>query len=190
MLASGTFSMPKKIIYPSEWFPVNSTAAQTLIDTWLANVTAALNMTIEYQNVTEIFQDVIGYNGTLGDWTTNVSSVNIKDNWEAPLMGRQFVEDYGKAFGGRYPELDISVRTPWAVSPTYTQEYYDANTARAWEFTDFWNNVGHSDIPYPLFSVTILTIYAAHHPCQRRDLHRRTVGLPDRGYWWRCSRIP
>lgn len=139
--------MPKKIIYPTEWFPVNSTAAQALIDTWLTNVTEALNMTIVYQNVTDIFREVVGFNGTLGQWTTNVSSLNIKDNWEAPLMGRQFVEDYEKAFDGRYPYLDISVRTPWKRALTYTQEEYDRNTARAWEFTEFWNDVGCSSIP-------------------------------------------
>ncbi|KAF2808928.1 amidase signature enzyme [Mytilinidion resinicola] len=137
-LAPGPFTYPKKIIYPIEWFPVNSSAAQTLIDTWIANVTNALGMTIEYQNTSQIFQEVIGYNGTMGDWTTNVSSLDIYDNWAT--MGRQFVEDYGKAFGGRYPELDVSVRTPWAESPTYTKEYYDENTERAWEFTDFINN--------------------------------------------------
>ena len=68
----------------------------------------------------------------------NVSSVNIKDNWDA--MGRKFIEDYAAAFDGRYPELDVSVRTPWAESPTYTKEYYDANVNRSWEFTDFWNS--------------------------------------------------
>jgi hypothetical protein len=101
-------------------------------------MTEALGMTIEYQNTSQIFQDVVGYNGTLGDWTQNVSSVNIKDNWEA--MGRQFVEDYGKAFGGRYPALDISVRVPWSQSPDYSQEYYDTNVNRSWEFTEFWND--------------------------------------------------
>lgn len=138
-LVPGSFSYPKKIIYPVEWFPVNSSVAQDLIDGWLANVTSALGMTIEEQNTTALFQDWSGgYNGTLGDWTQNVSSVNIKDNWDA--MGRQFVEDYSAAFGGRYPELDISVRTPWAESPNYTQEYYEANVERGWEFTDFWNS--------------------------------------------------
>ncbi|KAF2498112.1 amidase signature enzyme [Lophium mytilinum] len=137
-LAPGPFAYPKKIIYPTEWFPVNSSAAQSLIDSWIANVTTVLGMTIEYQNTSQIFQEVVGYNGTMGEWTTNVSSLNIYDKWVT--MGRQFVEDYGKEFGGRYPELDVSVRTPWAESPTYTKEYYDENTERAWEFTDFINN--------------------------------------------------
>lgn len=69
-LVSGDFTFPKKIIYPVEWFPVNSSAAQALIDDWLANVTTALGMTIEEQNTTTLFQEWSGgYNGTLGDWT-------------------------------------------------------------------------------------------------------------------------
>jgi hypothetical protein len=139
-LQPGNFTFPKKIIYPVEWFPVNSSLAQDLIDSWLANMTAALGMTIEKQNTSALFQAWSGgYNGTLGDWTTNVSSVNIKDNWDA--IGRQFVADYGAVNGGRYPEhLDITVREPWAESPTYTQEYYDVNVNRSWEFTDFWHS--------------------------------------------------
>ncbi|RDW58489.1 hypothetical protein BP5796_12419 [Coleophoma crateriformis] len=137
-LASGSFSHPMKIIYPVEWFPVNSSAAQVLIDEWLTNVTTSLGMTIEYQNTSEIFQDIIGYNGTLQEWSTNISSVNIRDNWLA--LGEQFVSDYGGANGGQYPPLDISVRTPWAKSPTYTEEYYDQNVALSWEFTDFIND--------------------------------------------------
>ena len=138
-LVAGDVSYPKKILYPVEWFPVNSSVAQTLIDEWLNNVTKALGMVIEEQNTTALFQNWSeGYNGTLGDWTQNVSSVNIKDNWDA--MGRQFIEDYAAAYDGRYPELDVSVRTPWAESPTYSQEYYDANVNRSWEFTEFWNS--------------------------------------------------
>jgi hypothetical protein len=66
-LAPGPFTYPKKIIYPVEWFPVNSSAAQNLIDTWIAKITAALGMTIEYQNTTEIFQEVIDFNSTMGE---------------------------------------------------------------------------------------------------------------------------
>jgi hypothetical protein len=65
--------------------------------------------------------------------------LNVYNNWN--VLGREFVADYAEAFGGRYPELDVSVRTQWAESPTYTKEYYDENTKRAWEFTDFINNV-------------------------------------------------
>lgn len=139
MLTTGNFSYPKKIVYPVEWFPVNSTLAQRLIDSWLTNVTLALGMSIEFQSTSAIFQKVIGYNATMGDWTTNVSSVSIYDNWYAPRMGKQFVHDYGAAFGGRYPELDVSARTPWAESPTYTKDDYDANVKKSWDFTDSWN---------------------------------------------------
>lgn len=139
MLKAGKFSYPRKIIYPLEWFPVNSSLAQTLIDSWITNVTKALGMSIEYQNTSAIFQNVVGFNSTLRDWTTNVSSVNIYDNWYAPLMGKQFVADYGAAFGGRYPGLDVSVRTPLAESLKYTKDYYAANVKRSWEFTKFWN---------------------------------------------------
>jgi hypothetical protein len=137
-LKPGNFSYPKKIIYPVEWFPVNSSVAQTLIDNWLANVTVALGMTIEYQNTSQIFQDVIGYDGTIQNWSSNISSVNIRDNWLA--MGEKFVSDYGAANDGQYPPLDVSVRTPWAQSPTYTEEYYNDNVERGWEFTDLINN--------------------------------------------------
>lgn len=94
-----------KIIYLFEWFPVNSSAAQTLIDDRLGNVTTALGMTIESQNTTEIFRDVIGYNGTVEYWAQNFSPVNIRDNWLA--LGEKFISDYGAANGGWYPSLNI-----------------------------------------------------------------------------------
>jgi hypothetical protein len=106
-LVPGEFAYPRKIIYPVKWFPVNNTAAQILINNWLVNVGTALSMTIEERNTTALLQEWSGgYNSTLGDWTQNVSSVNIKDNGDT--LGSQFVDDYAAAFEGRYPKLDVS----------------------------------------------------------------------------------
>ncbi len=111
-VTKGTFDLPTKIFYPVEWFPVNNSAAQTLIDGWLANMTKALGMTIVKQNVTKLFQEHVAPNNTLSNFTSNFGTLTSYDNWN--LFGRTFVDDYKVRYDGRWPEADNQVLSAWA----------------------------------------------------------------------------
>ncbi|KAE9367964.1 hypothetical protein N431DRAFT_471346 [Stipitochalara longipes BDJ] len=142
-LIQDNFSLPKKIIYHMEWFPVNNSVAQTLIDSWLVNVTTALGMTIEYQNVTTLFLENVDQSNTLATFTADIGTLTDHDNWH--LFGEKFIADYAAKYDGRYPEFDIQVTTAWAAAVNYSAEEAQFNEGRKARFAEFFNaNV----IPY------------------------------------------
>ncbi|OAA68564.1 Amidase signature domain protein [Niveomyces insectorum RCEF 264] len=137
-LESGNFTLPKKIFYPVEWFPVNTTAAQTVIDTWLGNMTMAMGMEIVPQNVTALFQETVGSNNTLADYTSNFALLTNYDNWH--LFGKQFVADYQSRFQGRWPEADNEVLAAWRLAQTLVPSNKTEIEATMATFTEFFNS--------------------------------------------------
>jgi len=111
-LLDSNYTRPTKIVYPIGWFPVNSSIAQDLIESWLANMTDAMGMEIVKQNTSKIFHENIDYNSTMGNWTADCSSLSQYDEWHH--FGEKFVGEYKAKFDGRYPSLDpsISILTP------------------------------------------------------------------------------
>lgn len=126
-----------------EWFPINNSIAQTLIDTWLVNVTTALGMTIEHQNVTTLFNENVDQNDTLATFTSPIGTLTKHDNWN--LFGKNFTKDYAAKYDGRYPEFDNQVTTSWATGVNYSSEQARFSEARKSRFTEFINT---DVIPY------------------------------------------
>ncbi|EXJ54401.1 hypothetical protein A1O7_09740 [Cladophialophora yegresii CBS 114405] len=142
-LEKGNFTFPKKIIFPSEFFPVNNSVAQDVIDTWLANMTAALGMEIEQQNVTTLFHETINQNDTLATYTSDFGSLTRYDNWN--LFGEQFVADYRERFDNRTPAADNQVLIAWRQARTYPDYRKNWNEDR---MATFGNFVNEKVIPY------------------------------------------
>jgi hypothetical protein len=120
-----------------EWFPVNNSVAQALIDSWLANVTTALGMTIEYQNVSTLFHENVDQNDTLASFTSDIGTLTEYDNWH--LFGEKFITDYATKYDGRFPEFDIQETTAWAVAASYSAGETQFNEERKARFTEFFN---------------------------------------------------
>ncbi|CAM1507484.1 Fc.00g071250.m01.CDS01 [Cosmosporella sp. VM-42] len=135
-LMKANFSLPSKIIFPTDFFPVNNSMAQDVINSWISNVTVALNMTIEYQNVTELFATNVDANDTLSNYTSTISSLTSYDNYH--LFGKYFLANYYAKFE-HYPELDIAAFQPWQLAPNLTVTSKTANEQRRQEFEDFIN---------------------------------------------------
>ncbi|KAH0827196.1 hypothetical protein AYO21_07672 [Fonsecaea monophora] len=142
-LERGDFTLPKKIFFPSEFFPVNNSAAQTVIDNWLANMTEALDMEIEEQNVTTLFRETINQNDTLATYTADFGSLTRYDNWN--LFGEKFVADYEERFNNRTPAADNQVLIAWRQARTYPEYRKQWNEDRMATFGDFVNT---KVIPY------------------------------------------
>ena len=107
-----------------------------MIDTWLSTVSTAFNMTIEPQNVTEIFLDKVTQNDTLASYTSDIFSMSTYDSYN--LFGKKFLDDYEHKFG-QYPELDVAAFSSWQTAPDYTAETRAANEQRRQDFEDFIN---------------------------------------------------
>ena len=142
-LEKGAFTLPRKIFYPVEWFPVNTTAAQTLIGAWLANMTTALGMEIVQQNVTALFHETVDPNDTLSNYTSDFSILTRYDNWN--LFGKSFVGDYKKQFNGRAPEADNQVLVSWRSAQAMDASTKTAAETKMAVFREFINS---KIIPY------------------------------------------
>lgn len=110
--------------------------AQDVIDSWLANVTSALGMTIEQQNVTEIFQANVDANDTLANYTSTISSLTTYDNYN--LFGKDFLDDYQAKYD-RYPEVDLPAYTAWQSAPDLTIADKESYEQRREDFEVFFN---------------------------------------------------
>jgi hypothetical protein len=100
-----------------------------------------MGMTIEYQNVTTLFQENVSQNDTLSNYTSDLASLTSYDNWH--LFGSQFVRHYKSKFNNRWPGADSQVLTAWeAAEPdTYPPSRKVANEARLSNFTSFFNDI-------------------------------------------------
>ncbi|KAH9887763.1 amidase signature enzyme [Xylariomycetidae sp. FL2044] len=152
-LRPGNFTLPKKIFFPVDFFPVNNSAAQDIIDTWLRNVSSALDMTIEEQNVTRIFAETVAAsannnndtdtntntntNTTLADYTADIFDLSTYDNYH--LFGRSFLAEYATGHGGRIPPLDLPAQQAYAAAPALTAADKAAREQRRQDFEDFFN---------------------------------------------------
>jgi len=66
-------------------------------------------MTIEYQNVIELFHENVDQNDTLASFTSNIGTLTDYDKWH--LFDEKFIADYAAKYDGRYAEFDIQVTT-------------------------------------------------------------------------------
>jgi hypothetical protein len=98
-----------------------------------------MGMTIEYQNVTTLFQENISNNDTLSSYTSDLASLTSYDNWN--LFSSQFVQDYKSKFNDRWPGADTQVLTAYQTAQSYPLSLKLQNEARLQNFSSFFNDI-------------------------------------------------
>lgn len=101
------FKTPTTLYYPFEWFPLLNPEAQSMIETWMSNVTTALNMTKVDLNVTKIFTETNTFNGTLSEWQSPIFTLSGWDNYYA--VGEKLESAWKAAHDGQRPPVDPTV---------------------------------------------------------------------------------
>jgi hypothetical protein len=133
-----TNAFPKTILYPIDYLPLNNSAAEPILQDFIANMTRIFNMTVKEFNFTatvQNFSDPIASN-----FTTLYQATGVINSWTAwQVVGKPLTTAWAALFDGRFPPIDPARRLGWfGFSESRTnQTTYDAalaskNTAVEW----------------------------------------------------------
>lgn len=127
---SNTSGFPKTLLYPTDYLPLNNTAAQPILDAFISNLTSLFGMQIQRFNFTATVQnasDPIVANLTARNDDV-LSIIDYHPQWEE--IGQPLISAWAEEFDGRFPPIDKAYRDPWSTWNTTTgstlEEYAQA----------------------------------------------------------------
>ena len=104
---------PKTILYPDDYLPLNNSAAEAILQNFIANLTSVFGMTVRHFNFTATVEsasdpDVANItqltNGALG-------VVNSYTQWTE--VADPLITAWNGLFDGRFPPIDVARRPGW-----------------------------------------------------------------------------
>ncbi|EMC94003.1 hypothetical protein BAUCODRAFT_74794 [Baudoinia panamericana UAMH 10762] len=104
---------PKTILFPTDYLPLNNSAAEPILDALIANMSSLFGMTVKRFNFTATVQAAVNpavnnivalNNGPLG-------IINSYTQWE--VIGKPLVTTWARLFDGRFPPIDSARRAGW-----------------------------------------------------------------------------
>ena len=110
---SDTTAFPKTILYPTDYLPLNNSAAEPILQAFIANMSRIFNMTVHEFNFTATVQnwsDPVASNLTTLNAATGV--INTWTAWQ--VIGRPLITAWKTLFNGRFPPIDSARRLGWA----------------------------------------------------------------------------
>ncbi|KAJ4351829.1 uncharacterized protein N0V89_007173 [Didymosphaeria variabile] len=143
-----TLAFPKNIIYPTDYLPLNNSAAEVVLQNFITNLTTIFNMTVKKINFTETVQSIqppdnVSFINNL----TYLSSVplGVINAWTAwDIIGSVLTSTWSALFDGRFPPIDPARRPGWKsfnttrYNPsTYANALVEKNAAVEWWESSF-----------------------------------------------------
>ncbi|RMZ02041.1 hypothetical protein D0860_07374 [Hortaea werneckii] len=132
-----TDNFPKTILYPTDYLPLNNSAAQPILEAFIGNMSALFNMEVKRLNFTATVQnasDSIAANSLSSDALGIINRFTQWDEVAEPLISR-----WGELFDGRFPPIDPARREGWrtfnesAINiDTYNLALEEKNAAVEW----------------------------------------------------------
>ncbi|ORY07899.1 amidase family protein [Clohesyomyces aquaticus] len=105
-------AFPKTILYPIDYLPLNNSAAEPILQEFIANLTRVFGMTVKKVNFTATVQnwtDPVARN-----FTTLNAATGVINSWTAwTVIGRPLLTTWAKLFDGRFPPIDPARRLGW-----------------------------------------------------------------------------
>jgi hypothetical protein len=133
-----TDAFPKTILYPTDYLPLNNSAAEPILQEFIANMVRIFNMTVKEFNFTATVQNFS--NPIASNLTTLNGATSVINNWTAwQVVGKPLMTAWKALFEGRFPPIDPARRSGWiAFNESRTNQVaYDAalvtkNTGVEW----------------------------------------------------------
>lgn len=129
LIVPETSNFPKTILYPTDYLPLNNTAAQTILDTFITNLTNIFNMHISYINLTATIQNAT--DPTVANLAARnndiLNTIDYHPQWEE--VAQPLINTWSEMFDGAFLPIDPAYREPWATSyqtGTTMQQYGEA----------------------------------------------------------------
>lgn len=124
LVVPDTNAFPKRILYPTDYLPLNNSAAEPILDEFIANMSRIFNMTVEKFNFTatvQNFSDPIASN-----LTTLVGSTSVINSWtQWSVIANPLITAWKALFDGRFPPIDSARRSGWVK---FNESLYNAET--------------------------------------------------------------
>lgn len=143
-----TLAFPKTIIYPTDYLPLNNSAAEVILQNFIANLTTVFNMTVKKINFTETIQSIDPPDNApfINSLTYLISaSLGVINSWSAwDIIGSVLTSTWAARFSGRFPPIDPARRSVWKsfnttkYNPTtYAHALVEKNAAVEWWESSF-----------------------------------------------------
>lgn len=143
-----TLAFPKTIIYPTDYLPLNNSAAEVILQNFIINLTTIFNMTVKTLNFTNTVQSINATDDApfINNLTYLTSvSLGIINAWSAwDMIGSVLTSAWAALFDGRFPPIDPARRPGWKYfnttrynPSTYANALVEKNAAVEWWETSF-----------------------------------------------------
>ncbi|KAH7072669.1 amidase family protein [Paraphoma chrysanthemicola] len=112
LVVSDSDAFPKTILYPIDYLPLNNSAAEPILEAFIANMTRVFGMQVKRINFTATVQnwtDPVAKNLTTLNAATGV--INTWTAWE--VIGKPLLTAWANLFDGRFPPIDPARRPGW-----------------------------------------------------------------------------
>ncbi|TKA67868.1 hypothetical protein B0A55_08408 [Friedmanniomyces simplex] len=108
-----TDGFPKTILYPTDYLPLNNSAAEPILDALIANMSSLFGMTVKRFNFTATVESAT--DPAVANITAlNNGPIGIIDSytqWE--VIAKPLITAWAKLFDGRFPPIDSARREGW-----------------------------------------------------------------------------
>ena len=110
-----TDKLPKTILYPVDYLPLNNSAAEQILEDFVANLSSIFSMTVKKFNFTATIHNA-SEPSVADQYQRNHDVLNIIDyhpQWEE--VAHPLISTWAGLFNGAFPPIDPSYREPWAT---------------------------------------------------------------------------
>ncbi|KAK5129566.1 hypothetical protein LTR08_003152 [Meristemomyces frigidus] len=134
-----TDAFPKTILYPTDYVPLNNSAAEPILDAFIANMSSLFGMTVKRFNFTATVENAATPAVTNLTALTNgpLSIINTWTQWSE--VAQPLIQTWNRLFNGRFPPVDSARRTGCVTfnatainAQTYAQALVEKNAAVEW----------------------------------------------------------
>ncbi|KAF9732534.1 hypothetical protein PMIN03_002961 [Paraphaeosphaeria minitans] len=143
-----TLAFPQTIIYPTDYLPLNNSAAEVILQNFITNLTTIFNMTVKTLNLSETVQSINAteeapfINSLIYLTSVPLGVINTWSAWDA--IGSVLTSTWAALFDGRFPPIDPARCPGWKsfnttrYSPSaYANALVAKNAAVEWWETSF-----------------------------------------------------
>ncbi|KAF2458735.1 amidase family protein [Lineolata rhizophorae] len=115
LVVPDTDAFPKRILYPTDYLPLNNTRdAEPILQAFIDSMAAIFDMTVTEFNFTAFVgnaSDPVASNFTTMREATGV--INRRTQWEE--VAKPLIEEWGARYDGRFPPIDPARRPGWVA---------------------------------------------------------------------------
>lgn len=168
-----TIRFPRKLLYPTDHFPVRHPDAQKIYDSFVSSLEKHLKMTKVPIDLSEALRPYLP-NGSFTDFQLSSNTLAEYHSWHT--VGKPLVEKYKQKFG-KAPKFDTKTRQMFKRARNLTQSEFDDAVALRRQFKQsIADELIKADIKSCSESVFIYDAGTGGHPSYRSKKHNLLPG--------------